>query len=214
MALLDDVKRELVAVEGELPRARKAQVATMVRFKGQLHHPQPENPAFAVMRIGVRDLAAAEWLLENIRDLYDYEPKVGTVTARAGDKPVAVHVLVIMRGAIGFALQTGFMDARHKLTLGLPPDIVNGDIAQIKAAWRGAILVAGRLSDPGKASLLEVDCPSLEVAMALVGFTTRLGIQAKVNNSQDGARHSVVLRDPDAIERMLILLGAEHSARA
>ncbi|MDN6523616.1 MAG: DNA-binding protein WhiA, partial [Bifidobacterium crudilactis] len=37
MALLDDVKSELAAIDNELPAAKKAQAATMIRFGGGLH---------------------------------------------------------------------------------------------------------------------------------------------------------------------------------
>lgn len=59
------------------------------------------------------------------------------------------------------------------MVLGLPGDIINGKIAQIKAAWRGAFLAGGHLSDPGKASYLEIVCPNHEAALALVS-TARL----------------------------------------
>lgn len=95
--------------------------------------------------------------------------------------------------------------------LGLPGDIINGKIAQIKAAWRGAFLAGGHLSDPGKASYLEIVCPNHEAALALVSTARRLGITAKPRKLRSSER--VTLRDPDAIERMLILMGAPHSAR-
>ena len=97
------------------------------------------------------------------------------------------------------------------MVLGLPGDIINGKIAQIKAAWRGAFLAGGHLSDPGKASYLEIVCPNHEAALALVSTARRLGITAKPRKLRSSER--VTLRDPDAIERMLILMGAPHSAR-
>ena len=94
------------------------------------------------------------------------------------------------------------------MVLGLPGDIINGKIAQIKAAWRGAFLAGGHLSDPGKASYLEIVCPNHEAALALVSTARRLGITAKPRKLRSPER--VTLRDPDAIERMLILMGAPH----
>ena len=71
-------------------------------------------------------------------------------------------------------LQTGLYSRYTKnMVLGLPGDIINGKIAQIKAAWRGAFLAGGHLSDPGKASYLEIVCPNHEAALALVS-TARL----------------------------------------
>ena len=77
-------------------------------------------------------------------------------------------------------LQTGLYSRYTKnMVLGLPSDIINGKIAQIKSAWRGAFLANGRLSDPGKASYLEIVCPNHEAALALVSTARRLGITAK-----------------------------------
>ncbi|MDN6854871.1 MAG: DNA-binding protein WhiA, partial [Bifidobacterium crudilactis] len=84
-------------------------------------------------------------------------------------------------------------------------------IAQVKASWRGAFLAHGELSDPGKASYLEIVCPGSEAALALVGAARRLGINAKARQVRSAER--VTLRDPDAIERMLNLIGAPKSAR-
>lgn len=47
--------------------------------------------------------------------------------------------------------------------------------------------------------------------MALCGVARRLGIQAKHRTLRSSER--VTLKDPDAIERMLKLMGATRSAR-
>ena len=115
-------------------------------------------------------------------------------------------------GSTALVLQTGLYSRYIKnMVLGLPSDIINGKIAQIKSAWRGAFLANGRLSDPGKASYLEIVCPNHEAALALVSTARRLGITAKPRKLRSSER--VTLRDPDAIERMLILMGAPRSAR-
>ena len=61
-------------------------------------------------------------------------------------------------------------------------------------------MARGFLSDPGKASFLEIACPTEEAAMALCGVARRLGIQAKHRTLRSSER--VTLKDPDAIERM------------
>ncbi|MDN6522602.1 MAG: DNA-binding protein WhiA, partial [Bifidobacterium crudilactis] len=62
-----------------------------------------------------------------------------------------------------------------------------------------------------KASYLEIVCPGSEAALALGGAARRLGINAKARQVRSSER--VTLRDPDAIERMLNLIGAPKSAR-
>ena len=177
MALLDDVKSELAAIDNELPIAKKAQATAMIRFGNGLH--SVDHHILVQAQLDSQD--AAIWLQDT-------------------------------KGSAALVLQTGLYSRYTKnMVLGLPGDIINGKIAQIKAAWRGAFLAGGHLSDPGKASYLEIVCPNHEAALALVSTARRLGITAKPRKLRSSER--VTLRDPDAIERMLILMGAPHSAR-
>ena len=80
------------------------------------------------------------------------------------------------------------------------------------AAWRGAFLAHGSLTEPGRSSSLEVTCPGPEAALALVGAARRLGIQAKAREVRGVDR--VVIRDGDAIGALLTRLGAHESLMA
>ena len=90
-------------------------------------------------------------------------------------------------------------------------DIVDGDLAQAKAAWRGAFLAHGTLSDPGASSLLEIVCPGYDAASDLARAAKRLKITANIRQAKNTQR--IVLRDPDLVEKMLLLLGAERTSR-
>jgi len=92
---------------------------------------------------------------------------------------------------------------------GLPPQVVSGGVGEAEAAWRGAFLVHGSLTEPGRSAALEVTCPGPEAALALVGAARRLGISAKAREVRGVDR--VVIRDGDAISAMLVRLGA-HDA--
>lgn len=207
MALLDDVKSELAAIDNELPAAQKAQVTAMIRFGGGLRLVQRQIVAQAQFD----SLDAAQWLQNAIRDLYGHEASLTQVARQTPNGVVQRYVVQVERGGAALAMQTGLLDRRKQLVRGLPANIVSGNIAQIKAAWRGAFLAHGGLSDPGKASYLEITCPCNEAALALVGAARRLGISAKPRQLRSSER--VTLKDPDAIERMLNLIGAPHSAR-
>ena len=76
----------------------------------------------------------------------------------------------------GLARQTGLLDQRGRPVRGLPPPVVSGGICDAEAAWRGAFLAHGSLTEPGRSSSLEVTCPGPEAALALVGAARRLGI--------------------------------------
>ncbi|KAB8289273.1 transcriptional regulator [Bifidobacterium ramosum] len=207
MALLDDVKSELAAIDNELPAARKAQVTAMIRFGGGLRLVQRQ----IIVQAQFDSLEAAKWLQDNIRDLYGHEAALTQVPRQTPSGTVQRYLIHVDRGGAALALQTGLLDRRKQLVRGLPAEIINGNIAQVKAAWRGAFLAHGGLSDPGKASYLEITCPCNEAALALAGAARRLGISAKPRQLRSSER--VTLKDPDAIERMLNLMGAPRSAR-
>ena len=81
-----------------------------------------------------------------------------------------------------------------------------------EAAWRGAFLAHGSLTEPGRSSALEITCPGPEAALALVGAARRLGIPAKAREVRGVDR--VVIRDGDAISAMLTRLGAHDAVLA
>jgi cell division protein WhiA len=95
---------------------------------------------------------------------------------------------------------------------GLPPQVVSGAGCDAVAAWRGAFLAHGSLTEPGRSSALEVTCPGPEAALALVGAARRLGISAKAREVRGVDR--VVIRDGDAIGALLTRLGAHESLMA
>jgi DNA-binding protein WhiA len=107
------------------------------------------------------------------------------------------------------ARQTGLLDNRGRPVRGLPPLIVAAGAQEAEAAWRGAFLAHGSLTEPGRSSALEVTCPGPEAALALVGAARRLQIPAKAREVRGIDR--VVIRDGDAIAAMLARLGAHDT---
>ena len=81
--------------------------------------------------------------------------------------------------------------------------------ADAEAAWRGAFLAHGSLTEPGRSSALEVSCPGPEAALALVGAARRLGIAAKAREVRGTDR--VVVRDGEAIGALLTRMGAQDT---
>jgi cell division protein WhiA len=107
------------------------------------------------------------------------------------------------------ARQTGLLDHRGRPVRGLPPQVVSGSIEDTVAAWRGAFLAHGSLTEPGRSASLEVTSPGPEAALALVGAARRLSITAKSREVRGVDR--VVIRDGDAISALLARLGAHDS---
>ena len=122
------------------------------------------------------------------------------------------YVVRVVKDGEALARQTGLLDGRGRPVRGLPPQVVSGAGCDAVAAWRGAFLAHGSLTEPGRSSALEVTCPGPEAALALVGAARRLGIPAKAREVRGVDR--VVIRDGDAIGALLTRLGAHESLLA
>ena len=123
------------------------------------------------------------------------------------------YLVRIVKDGEALARQTGLLDQRGRPVRGLPPAVVSGGSCDAVAAWRGAFLAHGSLTEPGRSSSLEVTCPGPEAALALVGVARRLGgISAKAREVRGVDR--VVIRDGDAIGALLTRLGAHESLMA
>ncbi len=94
----------------------------------------------------------------------------------------------------------------------MPPQVVGGSVCDAAAAWRGAFLAHGSLTEPGRSTSLEITSPGPEAALALVGAARRLGVAAKSREVRGVDR--VVVRDGDGISALLTRLGAHDSVLA
>ncbi len=207
MALTDDVKDELVAVQSGKTTVRAAELSTILRFSGGLHT--------ISNRIAVESELESERLALRVRrdiaELYGVRADIQVVAASGGRGPG--HYLVrVLDGGETLARQTGLLDARRRPIRGLPNRLTTGNVEELAAVWRGAFLAAGMLTDPGRSAVLEVTAPGNEAAMALVGAAGRLGVAAKAREVR--AVHRVVVRDGEAIGTLLSLMGAPRSVEA
>ncbi len=130
----------------------------------------------------------------------------------AGIRKATHYVVRVAKDGDALARQTGLIDASGRPIRGLPPQVVSGSSCDAVAAWRGAFLAHGSLTEPGRSSALEVSCPGPEAALALVGAARRLGISAKAREVRGIDR--VVIRDGEAIGALLTRLGAHESLLA
>lgn len=207
MALTDDVKDELVAVQSGKTTVRAAELSTILRFSGGLHT--------ISNRIAVESELESERLALRVRrdiaELYGVRADIQLVAASGARRPS--HYLVrVLDGGETLARQTGLLDARRRPIRGLPNRLTTGNAEELAAVWRGAFLAAGMLTDPGRSAVLEVTAPGNEAAMALVGAAGRLGVAAKAREVR--AVHRVVVRDGEAIGSLLALMGAPRSVEA
>lgn len=204
MALTAQVKDELARFDVMRVSARKAEVSSMLRFAGALHL----SGGGILIEAELDTAAAARRLRGEIRGLFGCTSEIVAITGSGLRRGSRYLVRVAHEGA-ALARQTGLLDARGRPVRGLPSTIVNGAVADCEAAWRGAFLAHGSLTEPGRSAALEVTCPGPEAALALVGAARRLDLTAKAREVRGTDR--VVIRDGDAIAALLTRMGA-HDA--
>ncbi len=207
MAMTAQVKAELAAIPVTKSCCRKAEVSTMLRFAGGLHIAGGRIVVEAELDTG----AAARRLRRDLSEVYGQDSEVSLVSGN-GLKAGKRFVVRVVRDGEALARQTGLIDGRGRPVRGLPPQVVSGAACDSVAAWRGAFLAHGSLTEPGRSSALEVTCPGPEAALALVGAARRLTISAKAREVRGVDR--VVIRDGEAIGVLLTRLGAHESLMA
>lgn len=204
MALTAQVKDELARVTVEKVSARKAEIATTLRFAGGLHIVSGR----IVIEAELDTAASARRLRTFIHEVYNLGSEIIVVSGGALKRGNRYVVRVVKEGE-SLARQTGLLDHRGRPVRGLPPQVVSGSLEDTVAAWRGAFLAHGSLTEPGRSASLEVTSPGPEAALALVGAARRLSITAKSREVRGVDR--VVIRDGDAISALLARLGAHDS---
>ena len=204
MAMTAEVKDELSRLVVNSVSARRAEVASLLRFAGGLHIVSGRVVVEAEVDLGI----IARRLRKDIYDLYGYNAVVHVLSA-SGIRKSTRYVVRVAKDGEALARQTGLLDLRGRPVRGLPAQVVGGSVADAEAAWRGAFLAHGSLTEPGRSSALEVSCPGPEAALALVGAARRLGVSAKAREVRGSDR--VVVRDGEAIGALLTRMGAQDT---
>ncbi len=207
MAMTARVKDELSRLDITKPCCRKAEVSAAIRFAGGLHIVGGQ----IVVEAELDTANAARRLRRDITELYGHRPDVLVLSA-GGLRRGSRYVLRVAQDGATLARQVGLIDNRGRPVRGLPPKVVSASACDSEAAWRGAFLAHGSLTEPGRSSALEITCPGPEAALALVGAARRIGIQVKAREVRGIDR--VVIRDGDAIAAMLTRLGAHDAVLA
>jgi DNA-binding protein WhiA len=206
LALTADVKEELLGVEAGKNSVRAAELATILRLAGGLH--------LISGRIAVEAELDSPQLARHVRkalaELYGVRSEV-SVTSAGGIRKNTVYTVRVLDGGETLARQTGLLDQHRRPIRGLPNRLTTGSREDLAAAWRGAFLAHGSLTDPGRSAAMEITCPGNETAMALVGAAGRIGVSAKAREVR--GVHRVVIRDGEAISAMLAKMGATATVR-
>ena len=208
MAMTAAVKDELSHLPVTKICCRKAEVSVLLRFAGGLHLSGGKIVVEAELDTG----QAARRLRKDLAEIYGHESVI-SVLSGSGIRKGSRYVVRVTTDGEHLAKQVGLVDGGGRPIRGLPPVIVNGPMCDAIAAWRGAFLAHGSLTEPGRSSSLEITCPGPEAALALSGLAAnRLQLTAKPREVRGVDR--VVIRDGDAISAMLTHMGAHESVLA
>lgn len=204
MALTEAVKEELSRLEVQKPSERRAELAAFLRFVGAL---RLVNKTI-IIEADIDYAATARRMRAIIQEVYGYACDIVPTTGQ-GLRKGRRYLLRVVRDGLALARQTGLLDGRGRPVRGLPSSIVNGTVAEAAAAWRGAFLAHGSLTEPGRSSALEITCPTPEAALALVGAARRFDLAVKAKEVRSVDRVSI--RDGDAIAALLTRTGAHQT---
>jgi len=207
MAMTSAVKDELSRLPVTKPECRRAEMAALLRFAGGLHIVGGRVVVEAELDTG----SVARRLRREIAEVYGHGSEV-QVLASGGLRKGSRYIVRVTKDGEALARQTGLLDLRGRPVRGLPAQVVSAGIDSAEAAWRGAFLAHGSLTEPGRSSSLEITCPGPEAALALVGAARRMGVAAKAREVRGVDR--VVVRDGDAIGALLTRIGAHDSVLA
>src|SRR5258705_309357 len=170
MAMTGSVKDELSRVDVSEPCCRRAEMAALLRCSGGLHIGSGRGVVEAELDTG----AVARRLRREIAEVYGYPSEIH-VLASGGLRKGSHYIVRVVKDGEALARQTGLLDVRGRPLRGLPTHVVSGGVCCAVAAWRGAFLAHGSLTEPGRSCALEITCPGPEAAQALVGPAPRPG---------------------------------------
>jgi DNA-binding protein WhiA len=205
MAWTAVVSEELSGLVVTKPCCRKAQVAAVLRFAGDMHRVGGQIMLEAQMRTE----AAAHRLCTDLAEVFGYDAEVEILQ---GEPRIhSRHLIRVAGDGLPLAHRVGLLDACGQAVLGLPRHMVTAGVCDLAAAWRGAFVAAGSLTDPHAINTkLEVTCPSAAAALALAGMARRLNIRATIR--QACGADQVTVRDDTAITALLNRIGACKTA--
>lgn len=204
MLSTQEVKSELVRFPVQRTGERIAEVATILRLAGGLH----TISGRIALEAELHTPQIVQRVRKDLAELYGVRSEAKQLPP-SSTRPGAPQFLVRVIDGETLARQLGLLDARRRQIRGLPNRLTTGAQPELAAVWRGAFLARGGLTAPGRSASLEIVCPSNEVAMALVGAASRIGIDAKSREIR--GQNKVLIRDGESIGEMLGAMGAAQA---
>src|SRR6266704_3330659 len=119
-------------------------MAALLRFAGGLHIVSGRVVVEAELDTG----NVARRLRREIAEVYGYPSEIH-VLASGGLRKGSHYIVRVVKDGEALARQTGLLDVRGRPVRGLPPHVVSASMCCAVAAWRGAFMAHGSLTEPG-----------------------------------------------------------------
>ena len=204
MALTAKVKDELLGVHRTTAEARAAEATAMIRFAGEFS----STPRGIVITCDFGERAVAQRLASFLEELCNAACEIVTIEPGTVSRETR-YQLTVTDGAHDVIRRLKLVTPSGHVVVGMPRQVISGPITCVEAAWRGAFLARGSLSEPGRTGALDVACPGQEAALALVGLARRLSVAAKTRETRGVER--VYIRDGETIGILLSRMGAPRT---
>ena len=164
MAMTEAVKDELSRLSVTKPCCRKAEVSALLRFAGGLHI----SAGKINIEVELDTAQVARRLRKDIAEVFGHESELSVVSA-SGIRKGSRYIVRVLADGDALARQTGLVDSNSRPIRGLPPQVVSAAICDSEAAWRGAFLAHGSLTDHLQFVLKHL--PNLKFDYALVDLS-------------------------------------------
>jgi DNA-binding protein WhiA len=146
VAMTEAVKDELIRFSVTKTCCRRAEACALLRFARGLRIVGGKVAIQAELDTG----AVAHRLGTQLSELYGQTPDIGVIPAGVPG-PGSRYLVEVLRDGESLARQSGLLDRRGRPVRGLPPHVVSGGVCDAEAAWRGAFLACGSLTEPNRA---------------------------------------------------------------
>jgi len=204
VALTAKVKDELLDARRPSAEARAAEATAMIRFAGAIE----PTPRGVTITCDFAERRVAEWLVELVEEINHVPPSLQVIEPGSASRETRYQV-VVAKGAEDVIRKLRLVTPSGHAVVGMPRQVISGPAAVVEAAWRGAFLARGSLTEPSRTASLEVACPGEEAALALVGLARRLSVAAKTRETRGIER--VYIRDGETVGILLSRMGAPRA---
>ena len=196
MSFSTDLKEELCQKIPEEDCCCRAELAALLHFAGQII----STPGKEEIRLETENIALARLMLRLIRRLYGIRAEL-EVSKKESRK--ASHVMICIRGREDCRQVTGDIPPGMASELN---DEIRGRECCRRAFLRGAFLVSGSISDPGRSYHFEIICRDMDEAVYLQQLLMPYEITAGITTRKN--RPVLYVKDSTAIVDVLNIMGA------